>query len=472
MKITFWGAAQQVTGSMHLVELEGGTKVLVDCGLDYENRREFEANNAHFPFPATEIDILILTHAHIDHSGNVPNLIKQGFTGQIVCSAPTLELSDFLLQDSLNIQLMDIRKKRKQYYKNKKKKKVKGAAPQALYTKKHIGYMLDMANVLMPGETFEYSEELKIRLTPAGHILGAMSVELEVKENGETKKLGFTGDLGNLNSKLVPDPTPMRGLNALVSESTYGGRKHGTDSRKAEEVLLEQVVDTCVEREGKLVIPAFSVGRTQAILFTLHQLFIDGKLPNIKIFTDSPLAIRSTKVYQYHIDYLNDEAKEFHKKHGSLFNFPNLHVVQDERESEYLSVLPEPCVIVSAAGMVEGGRIQMHVRNNIGHPNNSILIAGFCAEGTLGDRLLKGQDFVEIDRRERPVKARVSRTDVFSAQPDHQQLLDYFKASNESGSLKKLFLVHGEAGQMQRLADDVGGIDEVQTPLKGQSFIV
>ena len=472
MKITFWGAAQQVTGSMHLVELEGGTKILIDCGLDYENRREFEANNAHFPFPATEIDILILTHAHIDHSGNVPNLIKQGFNGEIICSGPTLELSDFLLQDSLNIQLSDIRKKRKQYYKNKKKKKVKGAAPQALYTKKHIGDMLDLATVLQPGEKYKYNHELRIRLTPAGHILGAMSAELEIEEDGKTKRIGFTGDLGNLNSKLVPDPTPMKGLNALVSESTYGGRKHGTDSRKAEEVLLEQVLDTCVKREGKLVIPAFSVGRTQAVLFTLHQLFIEGKLPNIKIFTDSPLAIRSTKVYQYHVDYLNEEAQAFHKKHGSLFNFPNLHVVQDERESEYLSVLPDPCVIVSAAGMVEGGRIQMHVRNNIGHPNNTILIAGFCAEGTLGDRLLRGQDFVEIDRRERPVKAVVRRTDVFSAHPDHNQLLDYFKASNPNGDLKKLFLVHGEASQMQRLAEDVDGVEEVHTPLKGQSFIV
>jgi len=298
MKITFWGAAQQVTGSMHLLELESGTNVLVDCGLDYENRKEFETQNATFPFAASEIDILILTHAHIDHSGNVPNLIKQGFAGHIVCSAPTLELSEYLLQDSLNIQLQDIRKRRKQFYRNKKKNKVKGPIPQALYAKRHIEDMLDMAVVLDPEQTWNFGDDLSITLSPAGHILGAMSATLKIKEDGEIKTLGFTGDLGNYNSKLVPDPTPMENLDYLVSESTYGGRKHFTDSRKAEEILLDQILDTCVERNGKLVIPAFSVGRTQAILFTIHQLYKDGKMPNIKVFTDSPLAIKSTRIYQ------------------------------------------------------------------------------------------------------------------------------------------------------------------------------
>jgi metallo-beta-lactamase family protein len=470
MKITFWGAAQQVTGSMHLVELESGTKILVDCGLDYEKRKEFETMNATFPFAASDIDILILTHAHIDHSGNVPNLIKQGFAGHIVCSAPTLELSEYLLLDSLNIQLMDIRKRRKQYYRNKKKKQVKGPIPQALYSKRHVEDMLDMAVVLNPGEIWNFGDDLSISLSPAGHILGAMSATLKVREAGELKTLGFTGDLGNFNSKLVPDPIPLKGLDFLVSESTYGGRKHVTDSRKAEEILLEHIVNTCVERKGKLVIPAFSVGRTQAILFTIHQLYKEGKMPQIKVFTDSPLAIKSTRIYQYHIGYLNAEAKDFQERHGSLFNFPLLHVVEDERESEYLSVLPEPCVIVSAAGMVEGGRIQMHVRNNIGSDRNTILIAGFCAEGTLGHRLLHGQGFVEINRKERPVHAEILRTDVFSAHPDHPQLLSYFEDVKKMGSLKKLFLVHGESEQMKRLADDVRGVQEVHTPLKGQSY--
>jgi metallo-beta-lactamase family protein len=328
--------------------------------------------------------------------------------------------------------------------------------------------MLQMARTLEIGENYEFNEELSVSFHTAGHILGAVSARLEVKEGAETKVIGFTGDLGNYRSKLVPDPVPMKGLDYLISESTYGGRRHITDSRLAEESLLEEVVDACVKRGGKVVIPAFSVGRTQAIIFTLHQLYREGKLPNIKVFTDSPLAIKSTKVYQYNLQYLNEEAKQFQAKHGSLFDFPLLHVIDDERQSEILSVIPEPCVIISAAGMVEGGRIQMHVRNNVGHDDNTILIAGFCAEGTLGDRLLKGQDFVEIDRKQRPVRAVIKRTDVFSAHPDHPQLLDYFKRSND-GKLKKLFLVHGDATQMDKLASDVTGC-EVITPNKGQTF--
>jgi metallo-beta-lactamase family protein len=467
MKLTFWGAAQQVTGSMHLVELEGGTKILIDCGLDYENKKDFEQNNAKFPFDPSELDLLILTHSHIDHSGNIPNLIKQGFSGLMVCSPPTLELSDYLLQDSLNIQMMEIRKRRKQYYR-KKNKKSSSNLPQPLYTKKHINEMIDLTTVLEIGELFHFNDELQLFFKPAGHILGAVSVCLEVKEKGIVKRIEFTGDLGNFNSKLVPDPEPFSNIDYLVSESTYGGRQHITDSRKAEEVLLEEVIETCVNKKGKLVIPAFSVGRTQAILFTLNQLFQEGKLPNINIYTDSPLAIRSTKIYQFNLSYLNDEAKQFQHKHGSLFSFPLLNTVENERESEYLSVSTEPCVIVSAAGMVEGGRIQMHVRNNVSHEANTILIAGFCAEGTLGDRLLKGQDFVEIERRQRAVKAKILRTDVFSAHPDHNQLLNYFQASNK-GSLKQIYLVHGELDQMKKLAADVRNI-EVLTPFKGQSF--
>lgn len=467
MKLTFWGAARQVTGSMHLLELSSGTRILIDCGLDYEKRKEFDQRNANFPFSAADIDLLIITHAHIDHTGNVPNLIKQGFCGRILCTSPTLELSDFLLHDSLNIQRMEIQQKRKQFNR-KKGKKPMSSIPQTLYSKKHIMDMLDMSRTLEIGQKFTFNDELSIEFTTAGHILGAVSVILEITETDSVKRIGFTGDLGNLNSKLVPDPVIMKDLNYLISESTYGGREHITDSRKAEEVILEEIEDTCVKRGGKLVIPAFSVGRTQAILFTLHQLFRDGKLPPIKIYTDSPLAIKSTNVYQRNTHFLNEEARDFQKKNGSLFEFPQLYVIDDERQSEWISVLPEPAVIISAAGMVEGGRIQMHVRNNVGHDENTILIAGFCAEGTLGDRLMKGQDFVEIDRKNRPVRAKIRRTDVFSAHPDHQQLIDYFGKS-DTGKLKKLFLVHGEMHQMEKLASDVKNI-QVECPIKGQTF--
>lgn len=467
MKITFWGAAKQVTGSMHLMELPGGTRVLIDCGLDYEKRKEFEERNAQFPFDPKSIDLLVLTHAHIDHSGNVPNLVRQGFHGTVIGTEPTLELSDYLLHDSLNIQRMEMAAKQKNQWKLTGKKGKKPSV-QTLYSKKHITEMLEMSYTLGYGEEFKFNDELSLSLHEAGHILGAASVRFIIKESNNVKYVGFTGDLGNANSKLVPDPIPMKGLDYLISESTYGGRKHSNDSRNAEDAMLEEIIETCVNRGGKLVIPAFSVGRTQAIIFTIHQLYRAGKLPEIPIFTDSPLAIRSTKVYQHNVEFLNEEARHFQGQNGSLFDFPLLQVIEDEKESEILSVMNQPCVIISAAGMVEGGRIQMHVRNNVGFPENTILIAGFCAEGTLGHRLLQGQDFVEINRKPRPVFAKIKRTDVFSAHPDHPQLINYFQASNQ-GNLKEIFLVHGDPTQMEILANDVTHTT-ITLPEKGQTF--
>lgn len=472
MKLTCWGAARQVTGSKHLLDLPDGTRVLIDCGLDYEKRNEFEDRNKNFPFDPASVDLLILTHAHIDHSGNIPNLIRQGFYGRIICTQPTLELSDYLLHDSLNIQRMEAAKAQKQGHHTKKKKGKKAKhhkqEPDVLYAKKHILDMIDMTHTVEFGSVYTFNDVLKISFVGAGHILGAASVILHINWNGKTSTVGFTGDLGNYQSKLVPDPQPLSDLNYLISESTYGGRNHISESDDAGEILRKHITETCVEKGGKLVIPAFSVGRTQAIIYTLHELFREGKLPNVKIFTDSPLAIRSTRVYQHSLEYLNEDARAFQKKHGTLFDFPLLHVIEDEKESEILSVLPEPCVIISAAGMVEGGRIQMHIRNHIGHPDNTILIAGFCAEGTLGHRLLQGQDFVEINHKKRPVHADIYRTDAFSAHPDHKGLLKYLRES-VNGNTKNIFLVHGDPDQMLKLADDIDFVP-VTIPEKGKEY--
>lgn len=472
MKLTCWGAARQVTGSKHLLDLPGGTRVLVDCGLDYEKRSEFEARNTTFPFQPESVDLLILTHAHIDHSGNIPNLIKQGFRGTIICTEPTLQLSDYLLRDSLNIQRMEAmgrdKKKHKGRNQKKKGKKFSDNSGAVLYSKRHIADMLDMSKTVPMGQLYRFNDELSIEFVNAGHILGAASAILHIQHKGETRKVGFTGDLGNYGSKLVPDPTPMKGLNYLISESTYGGRNHVADTDDACSELLRYVNQTCVEKGGKLVIPAFSVGRTQAIIFAFHQLYREGKLPKVKIFTDSPLAIRSTAVYQHSLEYLNDEAHAFQKQYGSLFDFPLLHVIEDEKESDLLSLYPEPCVIISAAGMVEGGRIQMHIRNNIGNMDNTILIAGFCAEGTLGHRLLQGQDFVEINFKKHPVRADIYRTDAFSAHPDHTGLLKYLRSS-VNGVTKGVFLVHGDSDQMDKLAADID-FASVVIPEKGRTY--
>jgi len=470
MNITFWGATRQVTGSMHMLTLQDGYTVLIDCGLDYENRKDFEENNRNFPFLPEEIDLVVLTHAHIDHSGNLPNLIRQGYKGQILCTEATTELTKNLLLDSLNVQMIESNKKRNIRKGGKRIKNVKSNARQQqsmLYTRANV----DQTNDAMVGlefyKPFEVNENLTLEFFEAGHILGAASVKFTVKENGVTKTIGFTGDLGNYNSKLVKDPQPMNGIDYLVTESTYGGRLH-SDLTDAEQILLEYITNTCVKFKGKLVIPAFSVGRTQSIIFTFNQLYVKGLLPDIKIFTDSPLAIRTTKLYASHIRNLNEEAQEFYRAHGNLFAFPELYSIENSNDSQMISMLPEPAVIISAAGMVEGGRIQEHVRNNISDPYSTILIAGFCAEGTLGHELLQGKPTVKINKRDRQVYAKVARTDAFSAHPDQNGLMKYLEDVNYK-QLKRIFLVHGDIESMTNFKKRIN-LPSVEMPEEGNIY--
>lgn len=471
MKLTFWGAARQVTGSMHLLTLSDGYTILIDCGLNYENKKTFDEDNRNFPFLPEDIDLVILTHAHIDHSGNLPNLMKQGYTGQILCTDASVGLTKNLLLDSMNVQQIESNKKHNAHKKGKKKSKFSRAEGRregiTLYNRKHV----EMVNDAMVGVAFrkemQLKENLSIEFFEAGHILGAASVKLTIIENGERKVIGFTGDLGNYNSKLVKDPQPMPGIEYLVSESTYGGRLH-TDVAEAEELLLEHVNNTCVKYNGKLVIPAFSVGRTQAIIFAFHQLQVKGLLPDIRIYSDSPLAIRTTRLYDQSLDSLNQEAQDFYRQHGTLFSFPQLNIIEENKESEIISISPEPAVIISAAGMVEGGRIQEHVRNNIGNPYSTILIAGFCAPGTLGHELLQGRPTVSINKRDRQVYAKIARTDAFSAHPDQNGLMRYFESVNYK-SLKKIFLVHGDENSMTKF-HELLNLDTVEMPYEGQEF--
>jgi metallo-beta-lactamase family protein len=452
MKLTFYGAAKQVTGSMHLLRLDNGFQVLIDCGLDYENRKEFDANNRNFPFLPEEIDLLILTHAHIDHSGNIPNLVRQGFTGSIICTHPTIELSKNLLNDSLNVQLIEGRKSKGK--KNHKKHFNKNEEVKTLYQKRHIEQSVTSMIGLDFNQPYHVNDSLKIELFEAGHILGAASVKITVVENNKIKHIGFTGDLGNYNSKLMKDPTPMTGLDYLVTESTYGGRMHTPDNN-AEVVLLNYIKNTCEKFGGKLVIPAFSVGRTQAILFTIKQLYMKGVLPkNVKIYTDSPLAIKTTRMYEQYKKFLNDEAQCFINQYGDLFGFENLFVVENSKDSEMISLLPEPAVIVSAAGMVEGGRIQDHIKNHISDEFSTILIAGFCAEGTFGHELLMGKSTVRINYKEKDVFAKIARTDVFSAHPDQKGLMRYLEEVDFK-SIKQIFLVHGDESSLTKFKESI-----------------
>lgn len=442
MKLTCWGAAGTVTGSMHLLQTDSGRKLLIDCGIYYEKNRDIRENNARFPFNPAEIDAVILTHAHIDHCGNLPNLVRQGFKGPIYCTPATQSLTYHLLEDSLHIQLRSAEKELERVKKNKKGGKKKGNDPGLLYYYKDIKQTMEQILTLSYGQEQTLLDAVSLTFYNAGHILGAASIRLKIKDTNREMSIGFTGDLGNYNSKLMVDPVNMPPCDYLISEATYGGRFHTPDNDPCE-ILLEHIQKTCVGLSGKLIIPAFSVGRTQAILFALHQLYERGVLPPIPIYTDSPLAIKTTELYGDYAQDLNEEAQLFLRNTKDLFRFEHLHTITNPKHSELVSAGYEPCVIVSAAGMVEGGRIQAHIRNSISNPFSTILIAGYCADGTLGHLLLQGLSKVIINKKERSVMAQIRRTDAFSAHPDHNGLLRYLDhATNEQ--TKGVFLVHAD----------------------------
>lgn len=456
MKYTCWGAAKQVTGSMHLLELDSGYTILIDCGIDYEDKTNKEIN-ARFPFDARSVDVLILTHAHIDHSGNIPNLVKNGFKGEIICTEPTAFLLEKLWIDSVNIQNNN----------SKRRNSVK------LYGFKEVKEANEQIFTLPFYERFELNDDVAFTLHEAGHIIGAASVRFEIKEGGDTKIIGFTGDLGNPGSKLIVDAVPMQDLDMLVSETTYGNRHH-KEKRTAEEVLIEQVTNTCIKQEGRLIIPAFSVGRTQSILFTLKKLFNEGKLPPIRVFADSPLALASNNIHNRFSHYLNAETQDYKRDNdGSLFDFKSLYLVEDDDDVEDMEMYRDACIIVSSAGMLEGGRIQHHISDHIQNPLCTILIAGFCSPGTLGAQLLLGQSMIRIKGNDKYVYAKILSTDVFSAHPDTVGLQDYFAKSN-TDKLKKLFFVHGEEEAMYDLRDELADDlrSKVIIPSRGEEFIV
>lgn len=464
MKITFLGAAQQVTGSMHLVTLQSGYNILIDCGMDYELKRNPTFKEDIFPFNPADIDALILTHAHIDHSGNIPSLVYQGFKGSIICTAATAELTEYLLYDSANIQLMEYRKA----LGNAKKTK-RNNVPKPLYMASQVKDSFNQFVTANFNKPFTINNEVKITLIEAGHLLGAASVKMEVQENGVAKTIGFTGDLGRSNSKLINDATILSGIDTLVSECTYGGRKHKV-TLSAEDEMLHYITTTCIDIRGRLVIPAFSVGRTQSIVFTINQLKQKGLIPNVKIFVDSPLAIRSTDVYEKHKELLNPEAFAFQQQYGSLLEFEDVEYLTDYKHHEALMYYNDPCVIISAAGMVEGGRIQEHIMNNIENPFSTILISGFCAEGTFGHKLLNGQPTIHIKNKVKRVFAKIASTDIFSSHPDCDEIFNYINHTHENGC-KNVFLVHGDLTQMTAMHDRLGKKNiKAEMPYQGQSF--
>lgn len=436
MKLSFCGAARQVTGSMYHLRFETGYQVLVDCGLDYERSTRFE-NNRNFPFDPGEIDAVILTHAHIDHCGNLPTLFAAGFEGHVFCTEPTAALADILLQDSARIQLgkklnKSRRNKRKQLHREK-----------ALFGYKQVMDTLGNMITLPFGRNFELAKGIHFEFVPAGHILGAASVVISWESDGTIRRIGFTGDLGRDSNEIVGAPQIMGNLDYLVMEGTYGSREH-IEMRDAGEVLLDYLLELGKSPHSRLIIPAFSVGRTQALLFTLHRLYRDGKLPSVRVFADSPLGMNSGEIHQKYVNWLNPNARRYAEEYGNLFAFRQLFLVEDKEDEEMMRSFHSPSVLISSAGMMDGGRIQKHIADNIQNPDATILIAGYCTPGTLGHELLERKSSVLIRGREFPVFAKIAYTDVYSAHPDRNELAGYLRKTRDQGRLKHVFLSHGD----------------------------
>lgn len=463
MNLTIHGAAQQVTGSMHLLEV-GQYKILVDCGLDYEKERSIQSNED-FPFNPGDIDVVILTHAHIDHSGNLPTLVRLGFNGQILCTPPTADLTELLLIDSVNIFMHKAHKGRK--HGRGKGKFNTGAQP--LYLQKHVMDTVERFVTIGFNRPFRINGDIELTFIPVGHLLGAAAAVLKINDHGVEKSIAFTGDIGRKNYPVLDDPQDLPDVDYLVSEATYGGRHH-TKDKTVEQTLVETIEKCCIKEQGRLIIPAFSIGRTQSLVYSLNKIFSSGLLPPVKIFVDSPMATRATGIFRKYHNLVNQEAQEFYEKRGDEFEFDNLEYVESLKDSRQVSNYYEPCIIISSAGMLEGGRIQDHLFYNIQNYYCTILFIGYCAKGTLGNRLLRGDPIVHIKDRELAVYATIKQTDVLSAHGDHDDLVNNIKQLDRA-KLRTVFLVHGETVSMQALADALA-VDgyKVTIPLKGISY--
>ncbi len=474
MKITFWGAARQVTGSMFLLELADDYRILIDCGLDMvrerEARQEPERSGYQplFPFEASMINVVLLTHAHIDHSGNIPNLMEEGFEGQVLCTAPTEALAHLLLLDSANLHLRKI--KALQGGKRRRGGRRPGMNTEGLYLERQVQAAMEQFVTVAFNRKFRLNNQVSVTFIPTGHLLGAANILLEITENGQTKTIGFSGDLGRKNYPLLPDPDPFPEVDYLVCESTYGNRRH-RDAGDPEDILADIIQRACVDIPGRLLIPAFSVGRTQALLYVLNKLYLKRQFDRIPIFSDSPLALRSTEVYENFQHLLNAEAREFRADHQELFDFSSLQYVKSLKESRAVSNHGQPCIIVSSSGMVRGGRIEQHMEVNLQNPYCTILMIGFAAPGTVGHQLMMGEKEVRLRGKAYEVLARVERTDIFSGHGDLDDLLQFI-AFQRPERLQRLFLVHGEYPSMVefREALSANGFDRVEIPARGETF--
>jgi len=461
MNIQFLGAVRTVTGSMHLISVNGA-KILLDCGLFQGRRSEAYERNRKFPFNSAEIDAVMLSHAHIDHAGNLPNLVKNGYRGPIYATGATRDLCNIMLYDSAYIQERDIE------FVNKKHQKKNEPLIQPLYSIMDVTTAMSQFISINYGQPVQIAKGVRATYLDAGHILGSAVTMLEVEENGKQKKIGFTGDLGRKNAPIIKDPQPIGSVDVLISESTYGGKLH--DPIIGMKDSLCKVIKQTSDRGGKVIIPSFSVGRTQEIVYLLSELFDEGRLPVIPIYVDSPLAVNASDIFRLHTECFDEEMLNHLHANEDPFGFNRLIYVRSVDESKKLNSLQSPCVIISASGMCEGGRIVHHLANTIENPKNTILIVGYMAEHTLGRRIVEKQPEISIFGEVHKLNAEVVVLNSFSAHADQDELVEYIQTVDQK-QLKKIFLVHGEINQIEKLSSklkEVGVKKDIYIPVTGE----
>ncbi len=459
MQVHFYGATRTTTGSMFLLEING-SRLLLECGLFQGKRGETIERSRNFPFDPKTIDAVVLSHAHIDHCGNLPNLCRQGFAGNIYCTFATRDLASIMLEDSAQIQKADAE------FVSRKRAKKGLPAVEPLYSATDAERAVRQFVSLNYDRPLPVANGVTVTFRDAGHILGSAQVVLDVREKGRQFRYLFSGDVGRGGDEILRDPVLVEDVDYLQIESTYGAREHTEKAGSIEQ--LGQVVRDVLEQNGKVIIPAFSVGRTQEIVYVLHQFTLDNKLPRAPIYVDSPLSVNATEVYRLHPECFNAEIYAFLREKENPFGMENLTYIRQVAHSMKLNELKDPAIIISASGMCEAGRIRHHLKNHIGYANNVVLFIGYCAEHTLGAQIMTGRNPVNIFGEPQEVRAKVVSFDAFSGHADKHELKRYVE--NLTGDLKKIAVIHGEEAQCLAFGETLKGIkpkSDVVVPQQG-----
>ena len=458
MKIAFHGAARCVTGSKHLLTLKNGKKVLLDCGMFQGMGKDTDALNRNFGFNPEEVEVMILSHAHIDHSGLIPKLVKEGFKGKIFCTPATKDLTSVLLEDSAEIQEDDVK------YENKKRAAAGQPYLQPLYRLEDAKKAQDHLVTVDYGNWYDVTDGVQAMYTDAGHIIGSTCVHLKINESGKETHLTFSGDVGRYRDVILKSPQEFPQADFILLESTYGNSLHDEHLTTPDQ-LLKWIDKACLQKKGKLIVPAFSVGRTQELLYALNQLEMENRLPDLDYFVDSPLSIEATEVVKKYPEYFNKKIQRILQTDNDPFSFKGLKYIKTVEQSKLLNFRSEPCVIISASGMADAGRVKHHISNNIENSRNTILLTGYCEPHSLGGKLIAGAKQVWIYGIEHEVHAEIGAIRSMSAHGDYEDLCQWL-ACQDPKQVIKLFLVHGDYEVQQDFRSRLirKGFDDVEIP--------